>query len=158
MGGFSVERSITVNAPSHLVHGLVNDFRQWTAWSPWEDLDPDLQRTYSGPDQGQGARYAWKGNRKAGQGSMVITGSAPERIDITVEFLKPFKATNLTSLNITPSGNGTQIRWVMTGEQKGLLSLLGRVYSMDKMIGPDFEKGLARLQGVAEHTDGSTAG
>ena len=157
MGGYSVERSITVNAPSHLVHGLVNDFHSWTSWSPWEDLDPELQRTYSGSDDGVGARYDWKGNRKAGQGSMVITGSTPEGIDITIEFLKPIKTTNQTRFNITPSGNGTQIRWVMTGEQKGVMALLGKVYSMDKMIGPDFEKGLSRLKAVAEEMDGSSA-
>lgn len=158
MGGYSVERGITVNAPAHLVHGLINDFHQWTSWSPWEDLDPALERTYSGPEEGQGARYDWKGNRKAGQGGMVITGSTAEGVDINIEFLKPFKATNQTRFDITPSGNGTKIRWVMTGEQKGLMSLLGKVYSMDKMIGPDFEKGLARLKAVAEKTDGSPAG
>ena len=155
MGGYSVERSITVNAPAHLVHGLIDDFHKWTQWSPWEDLDPELQRTYSGPEEGQGSRYDWKGNRKAGQGGMVITGSAPEGIDITIEFLKPIKATNQTRFNITPSGNGTKIRWVMTGEQKGVMALLGKVYSMDRMIGPDFEKGLSRLKAVAEGTPGA---
>ena len=158
MGGYSVERSITVNAPAHLVHGLINDFHTWTTWSPWEDLDPALQRTYSGPDQGVGAHYAWSGNRKAGQGAMEITGSTPEGIDIRIDFLKPIKATNQTRFNIASSGNGTQIRWVMTGEQKGLMALLGKVYSMDRMIGPDFEKGLTRLKAVAEGTDGAPAG
>jgi len=150
MAGYSVERSITVNAPSHLVHGLVDDFHNWTQWSPWEDLDPELQRTYSGPDQGVGAHYAWSGNRKAGSGSMEITGSVPEGIDITVAFLKPFKATNKTTIHLEPSGSGTAVRWVMTGEQKGLMALFGKFVSMDRMIGPDFEKGLARLKAVAE--------
>ncbi len=158
MAGYSVERSITVNASSHLVHGLVNDFHKWPLWSPWEGLDPALQRTYSGPDEGEGAHYEWNGNRKAGQGSMVIIGSTPERIVMTIRFLKPFKATNTTRFDLTPSGNGTHVRWEMSGEQGGVMSLLGRVYSMDKMIGPDFEKGLARLKAVAEETDGSPAG
>ena len=150
MGGYTVERSITVNAPSHVVHGLIDDFRSWTRWSPWEDLDPALQRTYSGPEQGVGAAYAWSGNRKAGTGRMEITGSTPEAVGITVEFLKPIKATNQTQFELVPSGADTQVRWVMTGEQKGLLSLVGKVYSMDKMIGPDLEKGLIQLKSAAE--------
>jgi hypothetical protein len=152
MAGYSVERSITVNAPSHQVHELVDDFHRWTQWSPWEDLDPALQRSYSGPDQGVGAHYAWSGNRKAGSGSMEITGSVPEGIDITVAFLKPFKATNQTTFHLEPSGSGTEVRWVMTGEQKGLMAVFGKFVSMDRMIGPDFEKGLARLKAVAEES------
>ena len=153
MSGYKVERSITVNAPSHDVHGMVDDFHHWPLWSPWEDLDPDLQRTYTGPEKGVGAHYSWSGNRKAGQGSMEITGSTPEGIDITVEFLKPNRATNQTRLSFEPSGSGTEVRWVMTGEHKGLMGFFGRLMSMDRMIGPDFEKGLARLKAVAEESD-----
>jgi len=152
MAGYSVERSITVNAPSHQVHGLVDDFHRWTLWSPWEDLDPALQRSYTGPDQGVGAHYEWSGNRKAGQGSMDITGSAPEGIDITIDFLKPIKAANQTRFSFVSSGSGTEVRWVMTGEQKGWMAVLGKFVSMDRMIGPDFEKGLARLKAVAEES------
>jgi hypothetical protein len=153
MSGYSVERSITVNAPSHRVHGLVDDFHNWPLWSPWEQLDPDLQRTYTGPEKGVGSHYAWSGNRKAGQGSMEIKGSTPEGIDITVEFLKPFRATNQTRLSFEPSGSGTEVRWVMTGEHKGLMGVFGRVMSMDRLIGGDFEKGLARLKAVVEESD-----
>jgi len=150
MGSYSVERSITVNAPATRLHGLVDDFHLWTRWSPWEDIDPDLDRAYSGSDQGVGAHYAWSGNRKAGSGSMEITGSTPEGVDITVRFLKPFKATNRTRLSFESTDVGTRVRWVMTGEQTGLMAVLGRFMNMDKMIGPDFEKGLARLKAVAE--------
>jgi hypothetical protein len=153
MSGYSVTRSITVNAPPHRVHGLVDDFHRWTLWSPWEDIDPDLQRSYTGPEQGVGACYAWSGNRKAGAGSMEITTSTPERIDIALDFLKPFAASNLTDFTFTPSGSGTQVSWQMSGEHKGLMGLFGRVMSMDRMIGPDFEKGLARLKAVAEETE-----
>ena len=110
------------------MHGLVDDFREWTKWSPWEDLDPDLDRTYSGADKGVGSRYAWSGNRKAGSGSMEITGSTPEAVDITVQFLKPFKATNETTLSFVPSGSGTEVRWVMTGEQKGMMARVRQVH------------------------------
>jgi hypothetical protein len=151
MAGYKVERSITVNAPSHRVHGLIDDLHSWTRWSPWEDLDPELQRLYSGPDEGVGAHYAWEGNRKAGKGEMEITGSAPETIDITINFIKPFKATSTTRFSLEPSGPGaTRVLWELWGEQRGLMNLIARVYSMDRMIGPDFEKGLARLKAVAE--------
>ena len=93
---YTVERSRTIEAPVERVFPLVNDFTQWTRWSPWEDVDPDLNRSYSGPDKGVGAHYDWSGNRKAGSGNMEITGSTPEAIEITVSFLKPFKATNKT--------------------------------------------------------------
>ena len=150
MGGYSVERRISVDAPSDRVHSLVDDFHEWPLWSPWEDVDPALQRTYTGPERGVGARYAWAGNRKAGQGSMEITGSAPEGIDITVEFLKPIRATNQTRLSFQPTDSGTEVSWVMSGEQKGLMGLLGKVLSMDRIIGPDMEKGLNRLKAVSE--------
>ena len=153
MSGYEVERSITVNAPSHRVHGMVDDFHKWPLWSPWEDIDPDLDRSYSGPDKGVGAHYDWSGNRKAGTGSMEITGSTPEGIDITVSFLKPFKATNQTRLSFEPSGSGTEVTWVMTGEHKGLMGVFGKMMNMDKFIGGDFEKGLARLKAVAEESD-----
>jgi hypothetical protein len=153
MGSYTVERSITVNAPAPRVHGLVDDFRSWPRWSPWEDLDPALQRTYSGSEKGVGSIYAWSGNRKAGTGSMEITGSTPEGVDITVYFLKPFKATNETRLSFEPAVEGTLVRWVMTGEQTGMMSVFGRFMNMDKLIGPDFEKGLARLKAAAEGSD-----
>lgn len=150
MGGFSVERSMSVNAPVGGVHALIDDLRKWTTWSPWEDLDPDLQRSYSGPAQGMGSSYEWAGNRKAGSGQMEITGSTAQAVDLTVSFRKPFKATNQIRFVLEPSGSGTVVRWVMTGEQKGVQAVLGKFLSMEKLIGPDFEKGLARLKAVAE--------
>ena len=152
MGGYSVERSITVNAPAHRVHGFVDDFHEWPLWSPWEDVDPGLQRTYTGPDRGVGARYAWAGNRKAGQGSMKITGSGPDGIDIIVEFLKPIRATNQTRLSFQTIDSRTEVRWVMSGQHKGLMGLMGKVLSMDRLIGPDMDKGLNRLKAVAERS------
>ena len=150
MASFEVTRSATINAPPERIHGLVNDFHEWQKWSPWEELDPDLERTYSGPDKGVGAHYAWKGNRKAGEGSMEITGSTPERIDIKITFLKPWSATNDVRFTLTPAGDGTDVTWSMTGEQKGLAALFGKIFSMDRLVGKDFEKGLAQLRASAE--------
>lgn len=150
MSRFEVVRSTTVEAEPARVHALVADFTAWTAWSPWEDLDPDLQRTYTGPDAGPGARYAWQGNRKAGAGSMEITSSTPERIDVRLSFLKPWKATSDVAFELTPTASGTEVTWRMQGENTGMAAVVARVVPMDKLVGKDFEKGLARLKAVAE--------
>jgi len=153
MSEFEVARSTTIAADPARVHSLINDFHAWTQWSPWEELDPELSRDYSGPDTGVGARYAWQGNRKAGQGSMEITRSTPERIDLRLLFVKPWKADNQVDFTLTPVGDaGTQVTWRMTGEHKGLGILLGKLFSMDRLVGKDFDKGLARLKAVAEGT------
>lgn len=150
MSDFEVMRSTNVRADPASVHALVNDFHEWTKWSPWEDADPELERTYTGPDSGVGARYAWSGNRKAGQGSMEITASSPERIGILLSFIKPWKATNQVSFELVPAGAGTEVTWRMSGQQQGLGALFGKVVSMDRLVGKDFEKGLARLKAAAE--------
>ena len=150
MGGYAVSRSTTVIADPARVHGLINSFHEWTAWSPWEDLDPELSREYTGPDSGTGAHYAWSGNRKAGQGSMEITSSTPDEIGIRLEFLRPFRSTNSVTFTLTPAVDGTEVTWLMTGEQRGLMALVGKVVPMDRLVGKDFEKGLTRLKAVAE--------
>lgn len=150
MSRFEVVRSTTVNASPDRVHALVDDFHEWTAWSPWEDVDPELQRTYSGPDAGVGAHYAWSGNRRAGAGSMEITTSTPEAIGIKLAFLKPWTATNDVTFTFVPAGDGTEVTWLMTGENKGMAALFAKVFSMDRLVGKDFEKGLARLKAAAE--------
>lgn len=150
MGSYEVARTTTISAEPARVHALVDDFHEWPAWSPWEDLDPDLQRTYTGPASGVGAHYAWQGNRKAGQGTMEITGSTPERVDIDLLFMKPFDSASKVTFELVPTGAGTEVTWRMRGEQKGLWGVLGKVVSMDRLVGKDFEKGLARLKVAAE--------
>ena len=150
MSRFEVSRSLVIEADPARVHALVDDFHEWTAWSPWEDVDPGLQRSYTGPPSGVGARYAWQGNRKAGQGSMEITGSTPERVDVRLSFLKPWKATNEVAFELAPTGSGTDVTWRMWGENTGAAGVFAKVFSMDKLLGKDFEKGLTRLKAVAE--------
>jgi hypothetical protein len=150
MGSFEVVRTTTVAADSTRVHALIDDFHAWPAWSPWEDLDPDLQRTYTGPSTGVGARYAWQGNRKAGQGTMEITASTPERIDVDLVFMKPFDSASKVTFELVPTDAGTRVTWRMRGEQKGIWGVVGKVVSMDRLVGKDFEKGLARLKAVLE--------
>jgi hypothetical protein len=148
---FEVTRSTTIRADPARVHGLIDDFPRWTSWSPWEDLDPNLQRTYTGPDSGVGAHYAWKGNRRAGEGSMEITGSAPDRIEIELAFLKPMRNTQQVEFVLTPTSGGTDVTWRMAGQHEGFfMNLFSKVMPMDKLIGRDFEKGLARLKATAE--------
>ena len=151
MGSFEVSRSTTIAAPPEALHRLIDDFHEWTMWSPWEDVDPHLQRTYSGADAGVGARYAWKGNRKAGEGSMEISESTPGKIDIDLHFVKPFENDTTTVFELTPKGSGTEVTWRMKGETKGLWSVVSKVFPMDRMVGKDFEKGLTRLKSAAEH-------
>ena len=153
---YSVERSETIAAPPARVYDQVADFRNWAKWSPWEGLDPALKRTYSGAESGTGAAYAWSGNRKAGQGRMEITDvTEPSRVQIDLVFEKPFKARNDTVFTIAPEGSGSRVTWSMTGKKTLMTTVMGIFRSMDKMIGPDFEKGLARLRTT---TETSTAG
>jgi len=150
MGSFRVVRSTVVNAPAATVHALIDDFHEWRAWSPWEDVDPALSRIYSGTASGVGARYAWEGNRKAGKGSMEITSSTPTAIGIRLSFVKPWQATNEVTFTLRPAGDTTAVDWTMTGEHAGLMGLIGRVVPMDRLVGKDFERGLARLKAAAE--------
>lgn len=150
MGTYTVTRSVDVDRDPATCHALVDDFHVWARWSPWEDVDPDLRRTYSGPDRGVGARYAWSGNRKAGRGSMEIVGSTPEQIDVRLVFEKPWKADNPVAFRFEPTGAATRVTWTMTGDNRGVAAVFAKVVTMDKLLGNDFEKGLSRLKAVAE--------
>jgi hypothetical protein len=147
---YIVTRSISIDAGAEHVRSLVNDFHAWPAWSPWEDLDPAMSRSYSGKDRSVGAGYGWEGNRKAGKGSMTITRDEPRQVDIDLHFEKPFSARNRIEFVIEPSGAVTDVEWRMHGELSGVMRVFAIVKSMDSLIGPDFEKGLARLKRVAE--------
>jgi Polyketide cyclase / dehydrase and lipid transport len=149
MPSFAIARDVHVNAPAATVHALIDDFRRWVQWSPWEGLDPALQRTYTGPDAGVGASYAWSGNRKAGAGSMHIRSSTPDLVEIDLQFLKPFKATNTISFSLLPSGSGTTVTWAMTGDRNLLMAMLGPLL-FDRSIAKDFDRGLAELKSLAE--------
>ncbi len=148
---FSVQRSITINAPAAAVHERINNFRKWVDWSPWEGLDPALQRTYGGPESGVGSSYAWSGIRKVGQGRMEITESTPNRVALDLRFIKPFKANNKTVFELDEAANGTTaVTWTMTGPKTVMSKLMGIFMSMEKFVGKDFDKGLASLKRVTE--------
>lgn len=146
MSTYRVTRNAVIPAPAEDIFPLVNSFRGWTKWSPWETVDPAMDRSYSGSDSGVGAKYAWSGNRKAGSGTMeIVESTAPNTIRIRLEFSKPFKAVNPTTFTLTPAGSGTRVTWTMTGENSGIGKVFALFMNMDKMIGTDFEKGLASL-------------
>jgi len=148
---FTVQRSTTIDASPQQVYGHLIDFRKWPQWSPWEEMDPNASKTYSGAESGVGAQYSWKGNRKVGMGSMEITDAKQDaKIDIALEFLKPFKASNTSEFTLKQAGSGTEVTWSMTGQKTLMTRIIGIFKSMDSMVGPDFEKGLAKLKAAAE--------
>jgi hypothetical protein len=150
-GEFTITRSSTMAATSSVPFGLINDFHEWTHWSPWEHRDPNLQRTYEGPASGEGAVYKWEGDRNVGQGMMKILESRPnDVIRIHLEFIKPFKAVNTTDFEFKESGGQTTVVWTMHGNNNFMGKAMTVFMNMDKMIGGDFEKGLADMKAAAE--------
>lgn len=147
---FHLSRETTIAAPLERVHALVNDFHEWQAWSPWEGIDPAMERTYTGASTGVGAVYAWRGNSKAGEGRMEILESEPQHVAVDLLFAAPMKAHNRVDFTLTPAGDGTHVEWAMTGPQNVVMRLMSKVWSMEKLVGPDFEKGLAQLKVAAE--------
>ncbi|MFJ9387927.1 SRPBCC family protein [Nocardioides sp. NPDC101246] len=149
MTDYEVSRSAVLPGDIGRIHALLDDFHEWPAWSPWEGLDPDMSRTYSGAESGVGARYAWSGNKRAGAGAMEITESTPERIEVALEFLKPFKSRSTVSFDLATVVDGTRLTWTHAGSVSGVMGVMARFYSMEKAIAPDMEKGLANLAGLA---------
>jgi Polyketide cyclase / dehydrase and lipid transport len=148
---FRVERSITVNAPSALVFDHVNDLHKWEQWSPWAKLDPNAKGTFEGPGAGLGASHSWAGNKDVGEGKMTIIESrAGEFVRFRLDFLKPFKATNTSEFTFTSEGTQTAVTWSMEGTNNFIFKAVGLFMDCDKMIGKDFEKGLADLKTVSE--------
>lgn len=148
---FRVVRTATVSAPAPAVFALVNDFHNWAAWSPWAKLDPAMKQSYEGAAAGTGAVYTWAGNREVGEGRMTMTESRPpDLIRIKLEFLKPFAATNTAEFAFRAEGDRTTVTWSMDGRKNFVTKAMGLVMSMDRMVGGQFEKGLAEMKRVAE--------
>jgi hypothetical protein len=147
---FRVERSTTIKAPPEKIVALIDDFHQWGTWSPWEKLDPNMKRTHSGAARGKGAVYAWEGNSKAGAGRMEVLDSSPSHVGIQLDFLKPFASHNTAEFILQPNGDSTNVTWVMQGPNAYIGKVMSVFMSMDKMIGKDFEAGLANLKARAE--------
>lgn len=158
---FSVTRSTVIDAPAERIFGLIDDFHQWAFWSPFEKLDPAMNKTFTGPSNGPGATYAWTGNKKAGAGSMTISSStASSQVSIAMAFLKPFKSQSTVQFLIAPSGTSSvavpahEVTWTMSGKNQLVSKVMSVFMSMDKLIGEDFAEGLANLKRVAETPGG----
>ncbi len=150
-GTFRVERSKSIEAPPASIFELINDFHRWAAWSPWEKLDPAMKRTFAGAPSGKGAIYEWAGNSKAGEGRMEITGTSPSsKVTIQLDFLKPFEAHNTAEFVLVPAGTFTNVTWATFGPQKYIMKVMSLFVSMDKLVGKDFEAGLANIKAIAE--------
>ena len=148
---FKITRSATINATPDKIFENVNDFHKWDAWSPWAKIDPAMKTTYSGAASGTGASYAWVGNSDVGEGKMTITESHPtEHIKIDLDFIAPFAAKNVTEFTFKPDGDKTNVTWTMTGKNNFMAKGFNLVMNMDKLVGGDFEKGLAQMKTVAE--------
>jgi hypothetical protein len=148
---FRVTRSAAISAPPATVFEQVNDLHKWEEWSPWAKLDPAAKSTYEGPPAGVGAAFAWSGNNKIGQGRMTITESKPEGlVKFNLEFLRPFKATNTAEFTFKSQGGQTVITWTMLGKNNFMSKAMGLFMNCDKMVGGQFEQGLAKMKSIAE--------
>jgi uncharacterized protein YndB with AHSA1/START domain len=148
---FRVTRSATVTAPPAAVFDQVNDFHKWEAWNPWGEIDPAMKQSHEGAPAGTGAIYKWTGNHEVGEGSMTITESRPnDLIRIKLEFLKPFASTADTEFTFKPQGNQTTVTWSMSGKNNFMSKAMCLFMNMDKMIGGQFEKGLADMKSIVE--------
>ena len=155
---FRVARSTTIAAPPSVVFAQVNDFHKWSAWNPWDKIDPAMKRTYEGAPSGAGAIYAWVGNSDVGEGKMTITESRPgELVRINMEFFKPMAGTSTTEFTFAPEGGGTLVTWTMFGENNFAGKAMCLFMNMDTMIGGQFEKGLADMKKAAESAAATAA-
>jgi uncharacterized protein YndB with AHSA1/START domain len=156
-GEFVVSRRINISAPPEQVFPRVNELRNWEAWNPWGKLDPNCKITYDGPPAGVGASYAWTGNSKVGEGRNTVTASKPnELVRFRLEFAKPMKATNTAEFTFQPDGDETVVTWTMSGKSNLVGKVFGLFVNCDKMIGDQFEKGLAQIQSLVEATTDKT--
>ena len=148
---FRVERTAVIKAPPEKVFPYINDFDRWIAWSPWEKKDPAMKRSFGATKSGKGAHYAWEGNSEVGQGSMTIADSVPpSRVALKLDFVKPFEAHNDVVFALKPEAGGTHVTWGMEGPVPYFAKIIHLFMNMDKMVGGDFETGLANLKAAAE--------
>jgi polyketide cyclase/dehydrase/lipid transport protein len=150
---FTIRRSAVMQAPAERIFPWINDFQHWTKWSPWENRDPALKRSFSGPESGKGAIYAWDGNRNVGSGRMeILDASSPSRILIKLDFFKPFEAHNTAEFTFAPGrdASATNVIWVMRGPSSFMSKVMQVFMNFDAMIGRDFETGLANLKKLTE--------
>lgn len=148
---FRVERSIEIAAPPEKIFPYFEDLRQQRLWSPWDQKDPAMKRTYAGPEKGVGSSYEWDGNREIGAGRQEIVSVTPHsKIEASIDFYRPMRISNRIEYLLRPSGSGTRVSWAIYGPMPFMSRVMSVFMSMDKMIGGEFEKGLVQLKALAE--------
>ena len=148
---FRVQRSASINAPPEKVFPLINDFKSWSAWSPWETKDPGMKRSYGATTSGKGATYAWDGDSNVGAGNMEITDApAPSKVRLNLNMTRPMEARNVVEFTLQRKGNATEVTWTMNGNVPFVAKVIHVVFDMDKMVGGEFDAGLAKLKAAAE--------
>ena len=148
---FRVERSASINAPASVIFPFINDLQRWSAWSPYEKIDPAMKRTFSGAASGTGAVYAWDGNNDVGAGRMeIIAETPPSQLSIQLDFLRPMEGRNQVEFTLNEAGGVTEVTWSIQGPMPFLSKIMCLFFDMDKMIGKDYEAGLAALKKVSE--------
>ena len=147
---FTIARSTTVNAPPAKVHALINDLRAFNSWNPFDKKDPQIKGEYRGPAAGPGAHYAFKGNKDVGSGSLEILKSDPALVTMKLDMLEPFEAHNTVHFSLSPRGGATEVTWAMDGHTPFLAKVIHVFINVDRMVGGEFEKGLADLKARAE--------
>jgi hypothetical protein len=147
---FRVQRTVSIKAPPEKIFPLINDFKAWGVWSPYEKKDLSMKKSFGAVTAGKGATYAWEGDKNVGQGSMEMLESSPQKVLIKLDFLKPFEAHNMAEFILVPKGNATDVTWAIYGPSPYMSKVIGTFMNLDKMIGGDFEKGLADLKAAAE--------
>jgi hypothetical protein len=149
---FRVQRVTSIDAAPDTIFPLLDDFQRWAEWSPWEGKDAAMKRAYTGASAGQGAVYAWRGNRNVGAGRMeIVETSPPLRLMIDLHFLKPFQARHKAEFHLEPAGPATRVTWAMHGRAHPVMKTMGLFMNMDRMVGRDFETGLANLKRASEN-------
>ncbi len=150
-GHFRVERTVSISAPAAKIFPFLEDLKTQRFWSPWDQKDPNMKRIYSGEDSGVGAVYEWDGNREIGAGRQEITSVTPhEKIECKIDFFRPMQASNRIEFLLRPSGAGTDVTWAIFGPMPFVNRLMSLFFSMDRMIGNEFEKGLLQLKALVE--------
>jgi carbon monoxide dehydrogenase subunit G len=147
---FQVARSVSIKAPPDKIFPLIDDLHAFNRWNPFLKNDPATKLAYSGPDRSKGAAQEWEGSR-TGKGRVEITDSVPSsKIEMKLDMIKPMEGHNRIEFTLKPQGEATMVTWAMSGESAYLAKVIGVVMNMDKMVGGEFEKGLADLKSLAE--------
>lgn len=148
---FQVQRTASIKAPPEKIFPLINDLQRFKTWNPFARKDPNAKETYTGPASGKGATSTFEGNNEVGKGSLEITDSIPpSKVAMQLRMTEPMEADNQIEFTLEPRGDVTHVTWAMRGHCSYLGKIVGLFFNMDRMVGGDFETGLASLKAVAE--------